>query len=148
MHFTLLSNDILGPLLTPKMLAHPAWLSWLKLVELFTLSIQHTLTVADIERIDTLHLEHSACFDKVPEYHGLKRPKHHFCSHVAGDVWRYGPPRGYWCFGFERFNQIIKRGAQSSNWKSTTVSVMRYWAARSARRLTYPPTDTVQYSWQ
>ena len=82
----------------------------------------------------SLVLEHSALFDAVPEYAGLKRPKHHFLVHLAGDVWRYGPPRGYWCFGFEGFNKIIKAGAQRSNWKNETVSIMRYWSMRSAAR--------------
>ena len=85
--------------------------------------------------LDDMVLEHSALFDKVPEYNGLKRPKHHFLCHLALDIWRFGPPRGYWCFGFEHFNQLIKRAAQSSNWKSTTVSIMRYWSAYSARNL-------------
>ena len=48
-------------------------------------------------------------FDAVPQYAGLKRPKHHFMTHVAQDVWRFGPPRGYWCFGYEGFNKVIKR---------------------------------------
>ena len=107
--------------------------SWCCLVELFTVIFQHSLSVADIQRIDDLVLEHSALFDSVADYAGLKRPKHHFLSHVAQDAWRFGPPRGYWCFGFEGFNKIIKAGAQRSNWKSETVSIMRYWSMWSAR---------------
>ena len=114
---------------------HPAWLSWAKLVELFLTCIQHELDVSDIEKIDDLQVEHAELFDKVPEYNGLKRPKHHFLSHLAWDIWRYGPPRGYWCFGFEGFNRVIKTGAQRSNWKDTTMSIMRYWSCRSARSL-------------
>ena len=111
---------------------HPAWLSWLKLVELFSLTVQHSLSVSDIERIDDLQIEHSQLFDRVPEYNGLKRPKHHFLTHLSTDIWRYGPPRGYWCFGFEAFNKVIKGAGKRSNWKDTTMSVMRYWSARSA----------------
>ena len=95
------SIEILDPLLTDTMRAHPAWASWVKLVELWSVVVQHTLVAADVERIDELQLQHSALFDQVPEYNGLKRPKHHFLSHLALDVWRYGPPRGYWCFGLE-----------------------------------------------
>jgi len=135
MHFSLHSFAIMDPLLTPAMRRHPAWASWLKLVEAFALVVQHSLHFDDIKRLDDLILEHSAMFDAVPEYNGLKRPKHHFLAHLALDVWRFGPPRGYWCFGFEGFNKVIKRAAQCSNWKSTTVSVMRYWSARSARAL-------------
>lgn len=135
MHFSLHSFAVINPLLTPEMRADPAWKSWLKLVEIFAHVVQHEIPCADIELIDDLVLDHSAAFDQVPEYHGLKRPKHHFMCHLAADIWRYGPPRGYWCFGFEAFNKVIKRGAQRSNWKNTTLSIMQYWSARSARTL-------------
>ena len=135
MHFALHSQQILDPLLTPQMKAHPAWICWIKLVELFALVIQVRLEVSDVERIDNLVQEHSQLFDNVAEYEGLKRPKHHFAKHVAMDAWRYGPPRGYWCFGFEGFNKVIKKGASLSNWKSETVSIMKYWSLRSAHAL-------------
>jgi hypothetical protein len=129
------SVEILQPLLTRQMQGHPAWISWLKLVELFSVVIQHELTVADVEHVDNLVLEHSRLFDEVPEYNGLKRPKHHLICHLAGDIWRYGPPRGYWCFGFEGFNKVIKQAAHMSNWRNTTLSILRYWSGRSARHL-------------
>ena len=65
---------------------------------------------------------------------GYQRPKHHFLSHIALDIWRFGPPRGYWCFGFESFNKIIKRGAKRSNFKNETVSCMRYWSMWHGRK--------------
>ena len=74
-------------------------------------------------------------FELVPEYEGLFRPKHHFLAHLARDVWRFGPPRGYWCFGFESFNRVIKAGAQHSNWKRSSLSIMQYWSMQSARGL-------------
>ena len=126
------SISILTPLLTPEMLGDPAWASWVKLVELWSVVVQHELTAADVERIDVLQLEHSARFDQVPEYHGLKRPKHHFLSHLALDVWRFGPPRGYWCFGFESFNKVIKAGSGRTNWKNESVGIMKYWSMKSA----------------
>jgi len=129
------SVKVIDPLLTDAMRRHPAWLSWLKLVELFMVVVQHSLRVEDIQLIDDLQCEHSRLFDCVPEYNGLKRPKHHFMSHLPWDVWRYGPPRGYWCFGFEGFNRVIKHGARRSNWKDATMSIMLYWSCRSARSL-------------
>ena len=129
------SPALLNPLLSPEMRAHPAWKCWLKLVEFFALMFKHELAVSDIETLDDLQLEHSRLFDQVPEYTGMKRPKHHFMAHVPGDVWRYGPPRGYWCFGFEAFNKVIKAGAQLSNWKCSSLSIMKYWSMKSACRL-------------
>ena len=137
MHFTLESIKIIDPLLNDEIRANPAWISWVKLVELFTHSVQHKMHCDDLELIDDLVLEHSRLFDEVPEYNGLKRPKHHFLSHLVMDIWRFGPPRGYWCFGYEGFNRVIKDGAKRSNWKNVTLSIMRYWSARSARSLMY-----------
>ena len=117
------------------MLRHPAWHSWVKLVELFCLATKHTLTVSEIETIDDLQVEHSRLYDKVPEYSGLKKPKNHFLAHVCRDAWRYGPPRGYWCFGFEGFNRIIKQGAKRSNWKNTALSIMEYYMWRTVNHL-------------
>jgi hypothetical protein len=77
------------------MRSHEARKSWLKLVELFTIVVQHKLNVSDVELVDNLVLEHSALFDAVSAYNGLKRPKHHFLSHLASDIWRFGHPRGY-----------------------------------------------------
>lgn len=39
------SVDLLRPLLTDEMEAHPAWTHWCKLVQLWTLVVQHTLQV-------------------------------------------------------------------------------------------------------
>ena len=128
---------MLEPLLNANQKAHPAWASWLKLVELFTLCVQHELEVSDIQRIDDLQVEHSELFDRVPEYAGLKRPKHHFLAHLATDIWLFGPPRGYWCFGFESMNQVIKAGAERSGFKRPSLSIMAYWSMRSARDLVH-----------
>ena len=129
------SIEIIDPLLTDEMRCHPAWASWVALVELWSVVVQHTLAAADVERIDELQLKHSALFDQVPQYNGLKRPKHHFLAHLALDVWRYGPPRGYWCFGFESFNKVIKAGSARTNWKNESVGIMRYWSMKSACRM-------------
>lgn len=117
---------------------HPAWLSWLKLVEVFAFVCKPTFETGDIEKLDDLILNHSELFDLVPQYNGLKRLKHHLLVHMPGDLWRFGPPKGYWCFGFEGFNNIIKAGAEKSNFKDVTTSIMRYWQYRSARKLRDP----------
>ena len=117
------------------MLRSPAWRCWVKLVEFFSVALQHELTMEDLERMDDLMLEHSAMFDAVPQYAGMKRPKHHFAAHIPLDAWRHGPPRGYWTMGFEGFNKVIKAGAQRSNWRNESLSIMQYWSMRSARAM-------------
>jgi hypothetical protein len=97
--------------------------------------VQSEFTDADIKRVDDLVLEHSALFDKVSVYNGLKRPKHHFLTHFAQNIFDFGPPRGYWCFGFEGYNKVIKQGARRTNWKHESHDIMRWWSVRSARAL-------------
>ena len=127
------SIAILTPLLTDEMKAHPAWASWCKLVELFSVTVQHKLEVADVKLIDDLQLEYNILFNAVGEYSGMRRPKHHFLTHLAMDVWSFGPPRGYWCFGFESFNRIIKAGCSRSNFRNETMSCLRYWSMWSGQ---------------
>ena len=88
---------------------------------------------------------YSEAFDAVAEYAGLKRPKHHFLAHLAQDIWLFGPPRGYWCFGYEAFNKVIKSGAQHTNFKNTTQSIMQYWDMRTARDMIAEQQRVVQY---
>jgi hypothetical protein len=116
------------------MKAHPAWASWCKLVELFSRTIQHEFTMQDIQDIDNLQLEYTHLFNQVPEYNAYMRPKHHFLTHIALDIWRFGPPRGYWCFGFEGFNKMIKRGTQQSHMKGESVSCMKWYSMCSCTR--------------
>jgi hypothetical protein len=113
----------------------PSWRSWKKLVEVYASFVQSEFTQEDIERIDDLVVQHSQLFDQVPVYAGLKRPKHHFMTHIAGDIHRYGPPRGYWTFGFEGFNKVIKSAARKSNWRRDSYDIMKFWSLRSARWL-------------
>ena len=64
------SIQIIDPLLTAEMRANPAWVGWCKLVELWSVVVQHKLQVSDVQRIDDLVLEHSALFGQVPQYSG------------------------------------------------------------------------------
>jgi hypothetical protein len=138
MHFALHSVELLSPLLTDTMRHHPAWRCWLKHAEMFSVAVQHTHTLSDVARLDGLVVEHSQLFDQVPEYAGLKKPKHHFAQHLAADLFQYGPGRGYWCFGFESFNRVIKHAARRSNMKNEAVSIMQYWSVKAARALIRP----------
>ena len=76
--------------------------------------MQHTLMVSDIARIDQLQLQYTALFDCVPEYARLKRPKHHQLAHLAPDIWRFGPLRGFWTMGFEGNNTLLSKQGQSA----------------------------------
>jgi hypothetical protein len=129
------SLSSIGPLLTEAQLRRPSWRSWCKLVELYACVVQFEFTATDVKRVDDLQLEYSRLFDEVPIYNGLKRPKHHFLSHLAQNIFDYGPPRGYWTFGFEGFNKTIKTGGRGSNWLHESYDIMSWWSVLSARWL-------------
>lgn len=80
-------------------------------------------------------MEHQMQFAAVTEYEGLWKPKHHLALHIARDIRRFGPPRGYWCMAFEAFNQLVKRLSEMSNYKSQLSSVVNFWLYKSARNL-------------
>lgn len=88
-----------------------------------------------IPYIDQLIRDHHELFLEVPEYAGLWKPKHHFAQHLPTDILRFGPPRHYWCMGFEAYNQLIKNLANLSNFKNVLNSVVRFWIAKSGRSL-------------
>lgn len=129
------SVQLLTPLLTPQMLAHPAWRCWCLICKVFLLAFQHDISLEDLKLLDDTIVEHSIAFDRVTQYAGLKRPKHHFLTHLATDIWNYGPCRGYWCFGFEGFNKVLKRGAKGTNFINEVEGVMKYWSILSAREM-------------
>tara|TARA_B110000238_G_C16084418_1_gene420943 strand:- start:167 stop:1399 length:1233 start_codon:yes stop_codon:yes gene_type:complete len=134
-HWSLHSMQVIGPLLNDVQKSSPAWLSWCALVQLFTLAVQHDFQKEDLERLDDLVLQHSRLFDEVPSYRGTKRPKHHMLTHLARDIWNFGPLRGWWAYGFEGFNRLIKKGAKASNYRNEAVTVCIYWSMLTARAL-------------
>jgi hypothetical protein len=60
--------ELLNPLLTDEMRAHPAWRCWLKHVELIACALQHKFALTDVKTIDDLVVEHSGLFDQVPNH--------------------------------------------------------------------------------
>jgi hypothetical protein len=126
---------MIEPVLTAEQRQRPSWTCWKKLVELYVACIQHEFTLADIKRVDDLVIQHSQLFDSVSAYCGFKRPKHHFMTHLAGDIYNYGPMREYWTFGFEGFNKVIKSAARRSNWRRESYDICKLWSLRAARWL-------------
>ena len=75
------------------------------------------------------------CSLQVPEYMGLWKPKHHFATHLAVEVLRAGPLRGFWCMSFEGFNKIVKQATELSNYRNEDIFVMEHWMMKSAKAL-------------
>jgi hypothetical protein len=72
---------------------------------------------------------------QVPEYDGLWKPKHHFATHLAVELLRFGPLRGFWCMSFEGFNKIVKQATELSNYRGEDMFVMEHWILKSAKLL-------------
>ena len=130
----LISEMIIGPLIKGHEM-EPCWQCWLKHLEYLTIITQHVITEAELTTVARLISDHQQAFAKVPEYEGLDKPKHHMASHVVRDIRNNGPPRAFWCLGFEAYNKIIKGMFTRSNYKSSTVSVAKFWCASTARSL-------------
>ena len=64
---------IIEPLLNAKQRALPAWISWKAHVELVTLTVQHQLTIADVQMLDQLVVKHSELFDQVSTHAAIAR---------------------------------------------------------------------------
>ena len=51
--------------------------------------------------------------------------------HLAHDIWRFGPTRLNWCFGYEAKNQPLKRGCKRSNFRNAAKSTCEFWCESS-----------------
>ena len=67
----------------------------------------------------------------VPEYRYFWVPKYHYALHLAQDIWRFGPPRLNWCFGYEAKNQPLKKGTKRSNFKNPPMATANFWCESS-----------------
>ena len=69
------------------------------------------------------------------EYEGFWKPKHHFCTHLAVELLRFGAMRGYWCMAHEGFNRVVKGAASLSQWRSEDIFVIEHWVMKSGRKM-------------
>ena len=81
------------PLLTKEGLSHAAWASLKKHREVVVLVLSHAAYRSDGDLLDKLIDEHADLWEKVDEYKGFDRPKHHFQAHLRDALWRHGPWR-------------------------------------------------------
>ena len=63
------------------------------------------------------------------------KPKNHFATHYAVDARNWGPPRQFWCFGYEAKNQEVKHATSVCNFKDVVGSTSTVLSLQSARSL-------------
>ena len=125
------SVELLRPFLPENAMEFAFWRAWVHQVEVISSMMASVFTRASLLRLEnTLNLWFTAVF-AVPEYEDFWVPKYHFALHLAHDIWRFGPPRLNWCFGYEAKNQPLKRGAKTSNFKNPAMSTADFWCQSS-----------------
>lgn len=85
-----------------------AWLeNYLHLVVLVRIAYNHSITKEDISAFRRHSIDY---VEGLRAYHPSSiKPSHHFLLHLADQMERLGPMRGWWAFPFERFNGQIQR---------------------------------------
>jgi hypothetical protein len=132
MHFALHARALLEPLVVHD--TCPSYKAWLALVDVVKLYLANAFTLASINTLDDAITNFNRLYQRVPQFKGRMRPKHHFLIHTSTDIINFGPPHMYWCFAFEAKNQELKRAAAASNFKDvikTTILTMSLKAAKS-----------------
>jgi hypothetical protein len=133
MHFTLHSLDLLQPLV--KTTSSPAWASWQALVDVVQRYTASEFTHDSVVALDKAIWNHLKLYQSVTQYKGRLRPKHHFLTHSAIDILNFGPPRQFWCFGYEAKNQAVKRAANASNFRDVVKSAAKTLAMQAAKSI-------------
>jgi hypothetical protein len=133
MHFAQHARALLEPLIATVTCA--SWKAWLALVSVVELYLAHTFTLASIHALDVAINNFIVMYQKVPQFKDRMRPKHHFLTHTCTDIINFGPPRSYWCFGFEAKNQEVKRVAAASNFKDVIKTAAMATSLKAAKSL-------------
>ena len=128
---TMLSIEILRPLLPENAKEYAFWRSWLCLVEIVSALVTPTFTWSSLEALQQTLVDWHTSFDAVPQYAGFWVPKFHWAMHLALDIWKFGPPRLNWCFQYEGKNQPLKRGCKRSNYHNPAKSTAEFWCESS-----------------
>ena len=129
------SVELLRPFLPENAMEFAFWRAWVHQVDILSCMMAPVFTRASLLRLEsTLDLWFTTVFD-VPEYVDFWVPKYHFALHLAHDIWRFGPPRLNWCFGYEAKNQPLKRGAKRSNFKNVAKATAEFWCQSSDHHL-------------
>ena len=93
---------------------------------------QRSFTTADVLELDKSIWLHDSVILSSPYLQHLWKPKNHYVSHFPLEILRWGPPRTYWCMAFEHENQLLKRGANHSNFADVLWSAAECKALRVA----------------
>ena len=77
---------------------------------------------------------------------GSAKPKHHYLTHYAENIRKFGPPMGYWTGRFESKHRVAKSVADSSkNFKNISLTVSNRQQLRMASTYYHGMYDAEEY---
>ena len=98
------------PALAKRVRESPHWKSWEELVTLVRFVLRHRFSRStDPAEVQRLYDSWMRSVEKVPQWRGYWKPKHHLGDHLSDALDEHGPFRAYWCMWGEAFLQYLKR---------------------------------------
>jgi hypothetical protein len=86
------------------------WKSWEELVTLVRFVLRHRFSRSkDPDTVQELYDSWMRSVERVPQWKGYWKPKHHLPDHLKDALIEHGPFRAYWCMWGEAFLQYLKR---------------------------------------
>lgn len=113
----------------------PSWRAWQTHFKYFELLFQESLTQQDVSKLEKLIYKHHRQLKRIQG--NRKIPKHHFATHMPGDVLRAGPARWRWLFALEGYNKRINEWARHSKYKNVLKHVAVYNSLQTGYELLY-----------
>ena len=111
------------------------WMAWVLHVAIVSHTLRFSFTYADLQVLEEVSLKWQEVYYSVPEYHDTWRPKVHWMSHLAHDIFLWGPPRLLWAMIMEMKNREFKLACMRSNYFNPVKSVAEFWVDQSSYQL-------------
>lgn len=132
--FAVHSLEILGKFIPPG--PWPAfWHTWVLHVQILNMMMAFDFTFAQLMKLEETVMIWQAVTNSVHEYSKCWRPKVHWCTHLAHDIFMWGPPRLLWSMIPEKKNGEFVRGVKRSNYHNPCKSAAEFWAWQSEWQL-------------
>ena len=111
------------------------WMVWVVHVAIVGQMMRFSFTYADLQLLEKTNLKWQELYYSVPEYYDTWRPKVHWSTHLAHDIFLWGPVRLLWAMIMEMKNREFKLACKRSNYFNPVKSVCEFWVDQSAHQL-------------
>ena len=111
------------------------WMVWVVHVAIVGQMMRFSFTYADLQLLEKTNLKWQVLYYLVPEYYDTWRPKVHWSTHLAHDIFLWGPVRLLWAMIMEMKNREFKLACKRSNYFNPVKSVGEFWVDQSAHQL-------------